>query len=219
MKRVNSTVVLTFVLLALMFGAGIMSSAWGFAIGREALKGITQPDSRPTNKVNRKNPNGREDLTILKEDDIIATVKSRIGGNSKPAVSPNATSSPQSKTETTKQVAANFPLLARDKEVALEVTGVRQQGDFLILDVAMKNDSSQPVKFLYSFLNITDDRGRVISADTTGLPTEMPAKSDRYTGTVSISAALLDNAQKLSLQLTDYPDQKLQLKMPEIPVR
>ncbi|MBW4418147.1 MAG: hypothetical protein KME13_02835 [Myxacorys californica WJT36-NPBG1] len=221
MKRINSTVALTFVLLALMFGAGIVSSAWGFAIGREALKGITQPDSRPTNKVNRKNPNGREQLTFLKEDDILATVKSRIGGTSKPPASPSPSSSPQSKTETSKnnQVAATLPLLARDKDVALEITGIQQQKDSVTLDVAMKNDSNQAIRFLYSALNVTDDRGRAITVDTTGLPSEMPAKSDRYTGTVNISAALLANAQKLSLQLTDYPDQKLQLKLSEIPVR
>jgi hypothetical protein len=223
MKRINSTVALTFILLTLMLGAGIVSSAWGFAIGREALKGITQPDSRPTNKANRKNPGGREELTLVKEEDILATVKARINGNSKASAS--SSNSTPSKTETSKaetpnkQVTANFPILARDKGVAVEVTGVRQQGSFVVLDVAMKNDSNQPVKFLYSFLNITDERGRAISADTTGLPSELPAKSDRYTGTVSISAALLDNAQKLSLQLTDYPDQKLQLKMAEIPVR
>lgn len=218
MKRINSTVALTFILLALMFGAGVVSSAWGFAIGREALKGITQPDSRPTNKVNRKNPNGREQLTFLKEDDILATVKSRIGGSSKPSASPNP-SSPQSQTGTGKQVATNFPLLVRDRDVALEITGIQQQKDSVTLDVAVKNDSNQAVKFLYSTLNVTDEGGRIISVDTTGLPSEMPAKSDRYTGTVNISAALLANAQKLSLQLTDYPDQKLQLKLSEIPVR
>jgi hypothetical protein len=67
MKRINSTVALTFILLTLMFGAGIVSAAAGFSIGREALKGITQPDARPTNKVNRKNPNGREELTSSKK--------------------------------------------------------------------------------------------------------------------------------------------------------
>jgi hypothetical protein len=217
MKRINSTVVLTFVLLTLMFGAGIVSAAGGFAIGREALKGITQPDSRPTNKVNRKNDNGREALNLLKEEDVLAQVKSRTDGIGKSSASPAPGSSPQAKPAS--DAGTKLPVLARDKGVALEVTGVRQQGDFVMLDVAMKNDSEQPVKFLYSFLNITDDRGRVISADTTGLPTELPPKSDRFTGSVSISAALLDNAQKISLQLTDYPDQKLQLKMSDVPVR
>lgn len=103
--------------------------------------------------------------------------------------------------------------------MALEITGIQQQKDSVTLDVAMKNDSNQAIKFLYSTLNVTDERGRAITVDTTGLPSEMPAKSDRYTGTVNISAALLANAQKLSLQLTDYPDQKLQLKLSEIPVR
>lgn len=216
MKRINSTVALTFILLALMFGAGVVSAAWGFAIGREALKGITQPDSRPTNKVNRKSANGREQLVILKEEDVLAQVKARIDGTGKPATNPSP--NPQNKNANS-QTAAKLPIIARDKGVALEVTGVRQQGDFVMLDVAMKNDSDQPVKFLYSFLNLTDDRGRVIGADTTGLPTELPAKSERYTGSISISSALLDNAKKLSLQLTDYPDQKLQLKMSDVPVR
>jgi hypothetical protein len=36
---------------------------------------------------------------------------------------------------------------------------------------------------------------------------------------MSISTALLDRAQKLSVELTDYPDQKLQLKLSDVPVR
>jgi hypothetical protein len=82
----------------------------------------------------------------------------------------------------------------------------------------MKNDGSNPVRFLYSFLNVTDDQGRALSAITEGLPGELPANSQEFTGTVSIPTALLEDAKKLSLTLTDYPDQKLQLKMAEIPV-
>jgi hypothetical protein len=143
-------------------------------------------------------------------------VKARTDGTGKNSGG-NQNQAPKDKDN--KELQAKLPILAKDKGVSLEITGVRQQGDFVMLDVAMKNDSEQPVKFLYSFLNITDDRGRVISADTTGLPTELPPKSERYTGSVSISSALLDNAQKLSVQLTDYPDQKLQLKMSDVPVR
>jgi hypothetical protein len=36
---------------------------------------------------------------------------------------------------------------------------------------------------------------------------------------VTIAEPLLGNAQKLSLQLSDYPEQKLQLQMSDIPVK
>jgi hypothetical protein len=217
--RINSTVALTFILLTLMFGAGVVSGAWGFAIGREALKGITQPDARPTNKVNKKNNSGRgEELVILKESDILKVVKERIdGGSSKPSTVP----SPSPKTDLNQQTSlpGKFPFVSQDKGVTIEVTGVRQQTDFVVYDVALQNEGTQPVKFLYSFLNISDDQGRALSADTTGLPTDLPIGSQKFTGTVSISTALLDKAQKISVQLTDYPDQKLQLKLANIPVR
>ena len=66
--KVNPTVALTFTLLTLMLGAGLLTGAWGFAIGREALKGITQPDARPTNKGAAQNSSVREDLVLLKEE-------------------------------------------------------------------------------------------------------------------------------------------------------
>jgi hypothetical protein len=86
--KLNSTVALTFVLLALMFGAGLVSAAWGLVVGREALKGITQPDTRPANNLAQRKGNAprREDVVILKEEDIIANVKARMnGGAAKPS--------------------------------------------------------------------------------------------------------------------------------------
>lgn len=219
--RINSTVALTFILLTLMFGAGIVSGAWGFAIGREALKGITQPDARPTNKVNKKNTSGRgEELVILKEDDILKKVKDRIdGGTAKPVASNSGI--PQIKTDGEKQPLslAKFPFVSRDKGVTIEVTGMHLRTESVVYDVALQNGGAQPVKFLYSFLNVADEQGRALSADTAGLPTELPASSQKFTGTVSIPTALLDKAQKLSIELTDYPDQKLQLKLSDVPVR
>jgi hypothetical protein len=220
--KVNPTVALTFSLLALMLGAGVFTATWGYAIGREALKGITQPDSRPTNRGTAKNSNGREELVMLKEEDIIKSVKEKINSTSR-AGSPNASSgsnaSPQAKSDSGTVKGAKLPILARSNDVAMEVTGIRKQSDSLVLDVAMKNDGGQGVKFLYSFLNVTDDKGRLIVAETTGLPSELPAKSDRFTGTISIPTSMLDDAQKLSIQLSDYPDQKLQLKMADIPIK
>lgn len=80
--KLNPTVALTFTLLALMFAAGMVSGTWGFALGREALKGITQPDVRPTNNVgNRKGtPANRDQMLILKEPDILKNVKARMEG-------------------------------------------------------------------------------------------------------------------------------------------
>ncbi|MBD1821305.1 hypothetical protein H6F51_02070 [Cyanobacteria bacterium FACHB-DQ100] len=218
--KINPTVALTFLLLVLMTGAGVFTGALGFAIGREALKGITQPDSRPTNKGTAQNSSVREDIVLLKEEDILKTVKGRTSAGRSSSPSPNA--SPQSNSEEAKPAsnsAAKLPMTTQTNGVAMDVTGIRKQGEFLLLDVALKNNSNQPVKFLYSFLNVTDDKGRLIVADTAGLPPELPSKSDRFTGTISISTSMLDDAQKISLQLSDYPDQKLQLKMADIPIK
>lgn len=218
--KVNSTVALTFTLLALMLGAGVLTGSWGFALGREALKGITQPDSRPTKGGAAKSTSVREDIVLLKEEDILKTVRERTNTGGRGA-SPSP--SPSAKPDQTKSDAApsgaKLPMTTQTNGVAMDVTGIRKQGEFLLLDVALKNNSDQSVKFLYSFLNVTDDKGRLIVADTTGLPPELPSKSDRFTGTVSIPNSMLDDAQRISLQLSDYPDQKLQLKMADIPIK
>ncbi len=215
--RINSTVALTFILLTMMFGAGIVTGAWGFAIGREALKGITQPDARPTNKVSKKNGSARatDELVVLPEADIIKTVKARLDGNAKST----SVSTPQPEPEKTATAPAKFPIISQDKGVTVEVSGVRQRKDSVVFDVSMRNEGARSVKFLYSFLNITDEQGRVLSADTDGLPTELPPNNQKFAGTVSLSTTLLDKAQKISIQLTDYPDQKLQLRMADIPVK
>lgn len=77
---VNSTVVLTLFLLTVMVGAGVGSAAWGYKTGREALKGITQPDARPVNNATdaEGKPVRREGLTILKEEDILQQVKAKM---------------------------------------------------------------------------------------------------------------------------------------------
>ncbi len=76
----NSTVVLTLFLLTVMVGAGVGSAAWGYRTGREALKGITQPDARPVNNVTdaQGKPVRREGLTLLKEEDILQQVKAKM---------------------------------------------------------------------------------------------------------------------------------------------
>lgn len=218
--KINSTVALTFTLLVLMLGAGVLTGTWGFALGREALKGITQPDSRPTKGGAAKNTSVREDIVLLKEEDVLKSVREKTNSGGRGASpSPSPSAKPDQTKTNAAPTSAKLPMTTQTSGVAMDVTGIRKQGEFLLLDVALKNNSEQPVKFLYSFLNVTDDKGRLIVADTTGLPPELPSKSDRFTGTISIPNSMLDDAQKISLQLSDYPDQKLQLKMADIPIK
>lgn len=85
--KFNPTVALTFLLLALMLAAGMVSGSWGFAIGREALKGITQPEVRPTNNLtSRKGTLARgKEIVFLKEQDILKKVKAQMEGKAEEA--------------------------------------------------------------------------------------------------------------------------------------
>ncbi|HEY9750030.1 MAG TPA: hypothetical protein V6C63_15200 [Allocoleopsis sp.] len=226
--KLNANVALTLVLLTLMFGAGLVSAAWGFALGRQALRGITQPDVRPTSKLvgrDKNKPLRREEVMILKEEDILKRVKGRIEGNGKDdapadkdrnkALNDEASAEPDTKTAIAQP---GLPVVGQDQDVTLEVNTVQAQGGSLLLNVKMRNQGKQTVRFLYSFLNVTDQRGRALSATAKGLPEELPPTSGPFSGTVSIPMSLLDGADKLSLALTDYPDQKLQLQLSSIPV-
>ena len=225
--KVNSTVALTLILLALMVGAGLISTAWGVALGREALKGITQPDTRPANNMAKRQgaTARREQVSILREDDIINNVKARMSGNTNGAAKDPRTSLVPAPDKTTAKTAvataaspAKLPLVSQSQDVVLELNSIRKQNESLILQVSLRNNGKQPVQVLYNFLSVVDERGRSLVADVEGLPSDLPSLSKTFTGTISISAALLDGVEKLSLTLTDYPDQRLQLQLPNIAI-
>lgn len=90
--RVNPAVALTLVLLTLMLGAGMTSAIWGYSLGRDSLKGVTQPNTRPVNNSDGSQDNHlrREELVFLKEEDILANVKAQIEGG---GVAPDAVQS------------------------------------------------------------------------------------------------------------------------------
>ncbi|MEQ8995091.1 MAG: hypothetical protein RID53_01140 [Coleofasciculus sp. B1-GNL1-01] len=255
--KFNSTVALTLILLAMMLGAGFVSAMWGFSLGHEALKGVTQPDVRPTKKLanNQEVEPGDKEVALLNERDILVNVHayihdqddqdqdkdSKTDTNDSESKSQSETQKPEESTTENQQSELedessesdvfnteasftssgsnqNLPLKSQDRGVTLEVRSANLQGGSLLLDVSLKNEGNNPVRFLYSFLNVTDDQGRALSAITEGLPGELPSNGEEFSGTVSIPTALLDDAKALSLTLTDYPDQKLKLKMSEIPV-
>lgn len=226
--RLNTTVALTFILLSLMFVAGGVSGFLGFDLGREALKGINQLDISPTSqKTNRKQKSSnRVPVTILEEKDILANVKAHMEGRLQER---NANKNQNQSQGREKRAAVRyarvatptrgFPMASRDRGVTLEVLSARRQGRNLRLDVNLRNEGTSAVQFLYSFLGVMDNRGRVLSATANGLPGKLPANRKTFSGTVSVPVTLLNNSENLSLQLTDYPHQKLDLQLSGIPVR
>ncbi|MEA5618119.1 hypothetical protein VB711_09760 [Cronbergia sp. UHCC 0137] len=230
--RINSTVLLTLILLTLMLGAGSVSAFLGFSLGSSALKGVTAPDGRPTTKFasSKTTSSQQGEVILLREEEILKTVKSRIEGKTKTNNKKKLTDEqeentinksktkekPQESIEETLQ--PGFPVTAESEDVMLSVQSVRYSGGDLLLKVKMQNKGADSVRFLYSFLDITDDKGRTLSAITEGLPAELPGNSTTFTGTVSIPTALLDDVKKISLALTDYPAQKLKLQVSDIPV-
>lgn len=217
--KVNSTIVLTLILLVLMLGAGLLSGAWGLVVGREALKGITQPDTRPANNLaNRKNaPPKREEVMILREEEIITNVKARMGGDTTDR-KPSATAVPVTK-PTPSAAKSAFPLSTKSQGVVLEIASARQQGENLVLKVSLRNTGTQPVRFLYNLLNLEDNQGRPLNASSDGLPPELAPASEVYNGTISVPVSLLTKVESLSLELTDYPERRVQLKLMDIPVK
>ncbi len=227
----NSTVLLTLILLTLMLVAGSVSAFWGFALGSAALKGITAPDSRPTTKFAGKktinSPNGM--LVMLKEEDMIKTAKARIQGKTKAANSKKnqeeednddvKQQKPKQQEKAENQPQEGFPLNTESEGVTLSVESARYVGGALELKVKMQNQGDDTVRFLYSFLDVTDDKDRTLSASTEGLPAQLPGKGPSYSGTISIPTVLLDEVESISLNLTDYPAQKLSLKISNIPIK
>jgi hypothetical protein len=227
--RLNTTVVLTLLLLIAMAGAGSASAWWGFKIGRSALKSVRQPDVNPTKKLANTTPNvGKDGLKILPEKEILVRVYDYVHaqeeGNTQPANRQAAEETqPQQATaegaeRETNPALENLPIQSQDQGVVMEITNVSQENGSLLLDVNLQNEGTKAVRFLYSFLEVRDNQGQALSAITDGLPGELPATGRDYTGTIKIPMALLEEAKTLSLTLTDYPDQKLQLNLTDIPV-
>jgi hypothetical protein len=227
--KLNSTVTFTFALLFLMLGAGFASAFSGFSIGRDALKGITQPDSRPQ-KTRAKSANSsaetRDGMELMKEGDIIKSMKERIastakgGGRTDKSTDEKTADKAKDKAkpvDTTPM--AKLPLSNNVEGVNLEVISSRREGDATLLDMTIKNASPKTVQFRYTFLTVTDDQGRIVAAETIGLPSEIPNNSETFSGSVKLPSNSLKDAKTVTLQMSDYPEQKLQFRLADIPIQ
>lgn len=190
-----------------------MSGFLGFTLGHEALKSVSQPHINPIKKLIKSQQSDQaKGFTIVNEREILVKVYDRIHGQSTQAAADQPQAA-QSEAQT-----SVFPLKTEDGGVVLEVLKANKDQDSLLLDISLRNNGSEPVQFLYSFLEVKNDRDQPLGAITDGLPGEIPASGKDFLGTVSVPLSLVDDAQELSLKLTDYPNQKLKLEIPKIPV-
>ena len=209
--KLSSTTRLTFVILVMMLGAGILSGFFGFTLGHEALKSVSQPHINPIKKLTKSQPSDQpKGFTIVKEREILVKVYDRIHGQTEAAEDKPQPAEPEEK-------GSVFPLKAEDSGVVLEVLKANKDQDSLLLDISLRNNGSEAVRFLYSFLEVRSQE-QPLGAITDGLPGEIPATGKDFLGTVTVPLSLLDDAQEISLKLTDYPKQNLQLEIPKIPV-
>ncbi|OKH18264.1 hypothetical protein NIES593_22360 [Hydrococcus rivularis NIES-593] len=216
-------------LLVAMIGSGLISASIAYKMGRDALKGVSQPDANPAKRLasNANKDANPQEFVPLDEKKILTQVYNRINGRDRDEKSDLtnkdrqnlASSNEEPKSSQTSSEEANFPLKTSDREVSLEVVKATQKGGSLLLEVNLSNEGSAPVQFLYSFLEVKDKKGRPLSAIVEGLPGELPANGESFTGIVRIPLELVDEGQQISLNLTDYPAQKLKLNISNIPVR
>ncbi len=219
--KINSTLLffMAFFLTAIALGVG--SGFWAYSQGGEALKGVRKPDDSPTRKLTGKTQkNQQKQPQLLDEKKILKQLSLETSKASKPKDKEKKKN--DTKTEKKEIISSedstDLPLIAQKNGVILEIVKIDREGNSLTLNVNLRNEGSQSVKFLYSFLEVRDDRDRALSAITDGLPSEIPVSGENFSGTIRIPTALLDEVKNLSLTLTDYPDQKLELKLDKIPV-
>jgi hypothetical protein len=219
----------TLYLLLGVLSLGFISALIGYLFGHESLKGVTQPDMNPF--VGASASQGqypRQGTFLLKEDDILANVQKQTKGIAKAnelkkQADKAADEKEKDKTAKTspspkagKVISTKLPLTTQSQGVTLQIRALKAEEGNIILDVTLQNSGSKSVQFLYDFLDVSDNQSQFWSTEVSGLPTQLPAKSETYSGAIKISGLAPDSAQWISLSLADYPDQKVELELPKI---
>ena len=219
------TLILIGTIILMMLAGGSASAYIGYLMGREALKVVTQPDINSEQSLDKKQPLGgtHKGLKIVTEREVLINVYNYIEAKKKGNRFVEQSLNQQLLDESTNKSSESdkdpaFPISNRSGDVTLEVSQAHREGNSLTLNVKMKNEGSQSRRFLYSFLDVRDDRGRPLSAITEGLPGQLPANGKNFSGKFRIPLVLVDQTRNISLTLTDYPEQNLELKLEKIPV-
>jgi hypothetical protein len=229
--RQDPAIRLTLYLLLGVFTLGFFSALVGYFFGYESLKGVTQPDMNPFVASSSQGQYPREGSYLLKESDILTKVERETKGISKASEPKKQAQTTAKKDENKKDAKASpSPVVDKDQQtslptavqsqgVRLEVRALTVEADGLSLDVSMRNEGAKEVQFLYEFLDISDDQSQVLATEVKGLPTKFAPKSETFSGVIKISGVSSDSVKWISLALADYPDQKVELKIPKMLVK
>lgn len=256
--RFDPAIALVMMLFALMVGATSVSAFWGYALGRQALSGVTQPDVGRSGRSPDESPPASEESqehgALKSEEEILAQVTAIRQGKPISEALPDAqadaadgnqsalpdetdadtnadsdsfiipadvdddatlVSNPQDNALSNPEL---FPVMAQHQQVTLTVHSVRRQGNVVRLGVSLQNSGDRPIEFLYSLMDVLDEQGQSLSASTDGLPQYIPATGETFQGAVVVPSVLLGSSNTLSLSLTDYPNQQVQLQIDDIPI-
>ncbi|WP_024544535.1 hypothetical protein [Picosynechococcus sp. NKBG15041c] len=231
--KFQTTLAYTLLLLLAMFGAGTVSALYGFTVGYSALQGVKQPEGNPSQKLlqssrqNNAADNLEPEPEFVSERSIIVAVYDHIQAQEKNLQKQETTPADEEddfiavaepETETSPTETATFPLKAQVADLNLEITKGEMSGNDWLMEVNIQNNGQESVNFLYNFLEVTSDDGRLLSTQTEGLPNEIPANRQQYSGIIRIPAVILEETKTLTLQLEDYPEREISLEIANIPV-
>ena len=210
-----------------MLIVGLVCGTVGYIFARQSLKGITQPSTNPFLKDSSDDLDRRprQGADFLNEKDLIAKVNSQTSGNKAPKDKPKTKSKPAAKPDQeNKQDKDNpsksksLPIQVKNQGMQFEVKSLSREDDTLLLNVALQNTSDRTIKFVYTFLDITDEQGQALFSEIRGLPTEFKPKGEIFIGTIKILDVPQNAVERVSLSLHDYPDQTVKLDIQNIPV-
>jgi hypothetical protein len=237
--KLDPAVGLLALLFMVMVGATSASAFWGYSLGRRALSGVTQPDIRRTNEAVQRDDDqvtgSRTRTSFKSEDEILSKVIARINESSAidPWSTPQVTVSPDSDSDSQPESSEvdpenddvslvnyqqQFPLSTESNRVSMAINSVQQQDNAVQISVSLQNTGDRPVEFLYSLMDVLDDSGQPLSVRTDGLPQEIPPTSETFQGLITVPSVLIGTSNTLSLRLTDYPNQQVDLRINDIPL-
>jgi hypothetical protein len=204
----DRALLLTSILLMLMLAAGLFSGIVGFTLGHAALKGVTQPDIRRSNSKTSTEYTKTRGLEVLSEQQLIAEAQDIMGIDRK---------NEADKFKTDEKPTLVFPIESKDQGIMMTIKSAKLEGTNIKLDIALRNQGSQPVKFNSGVLTIVGEKEESIPFNVTGLPPSLAANGTDVAMKVTILKTAIAANSNVTLRLTDS-ERKLQIEAKDVPV-